>query len=98
MSFRTYVVCFQTKHVNSYIKMLNMYSKLSKYQKRDLSLESLVIEVWEQKALEEAEEAKHEPKERTVKVAKPTEGFGLEAGIKGFEDVYLMKQRAVTNR
>jgi hypothetical protein len=51
-----------------------------------------------QKVLEEAEEAKHGPKERTVTVVKLTEGFGLEAGVKGFEGVYLMKQRAVTTR
>jgi len=77
--------------------MLNMSSELWNYHDRDLSLESLVI-LWEQKVLEEAEEAKHEPKERTVTVAKLTEGVGLEAGIKGFEDVCLMKQRTVTTR
>jgi hypothetical protein len=48
--------------------------------------------------LEEAEETKHEPKERTVTVAKQTEGVGLEAGIKRFEDVCLMEQRTVTTR
>jgi uncharacterized DUF497 family protein len=74
-----------------------MSSELSNYHNRDLSLESL-FKVWEQKVLEEVEEAEHEPKERTLTVAELTEGFGLEAGIKGFEDVYLMKQRAVTTR
>jgi uncharacterized DUF497 family protein len=58
--------------------MLDMSSELSNYHDRDLSLESLV-KVWELKVLEEAEEAKHEPKERTVTVAKLTEGVGLEA-------------------
>jgi hypothetical protein len=43
--------------------------------------------VWDQTVLEEAEEAKLELKERTVTVTKLTEGFELEAGIKGFEDV-----------
>jgi hypothetical protein len=61
------------------------------------SLERLV-EVWDETVLEEAEEAKHELKERTVTVAKLTERFELEAGIKGFEDVCWMKQRAVTTR
>jgi hypothetical protein len=50
------------------------------------------------KVLEEDEEAKRKPKERTMTVAKLTKGFGLEAGINGFEDIYLMKQRAVTHR
>jgi len=76
MSFHTYVICFQAKHVNSYIKMLNMSSELSNYHDRDISLDSLV-EVWEQKVLEEAEEAKHETKESTVTLAKLAEGFGL---------------------
>jgi len=76
MSFHTYAICFQAKHVNSYIKMLNMSSELSNYHDRDISLDSLV-EVWEQKVLEEAEEAKHETKESTVTLAKLAEGFGL---------------------
>lgn len=54
--------------------------------------------MWKQTALDEAEEAKHELKERTVTVAKLTEMFELEAGIKGFEDVCWMRQRAVTTR
>jgi hypothetical protein len=53
--------------------MLIMSSELSNYHDRDLSLESLVI-FMERKVLEEAEEAKHEPKERTVTVANLTEG------------------------
>ena len=97
MSFRTYVVCFQAKHVKPYFKMLIMSSELPNYHNRDLSLESLV-KVMEQKVLEEAEEAKHEPKERTVTVAKLTEGYGLKAGIKGSEDICMMKKRAVTTR
>jgi hypothetical protein len=50
-----------------------MSSELSNYHDRNLSLESL-FEAWEQKVLEETEEAKHEPKEKTMTVAKLTEG------------------------
>ena len=77
--------------------MLNMSSELSNGHDRVLTRDSLV-EVWEQKVLEESEDTKHEPKGRSVTVSKLTEGFGLEEGIKGFEDICLMKQRAVTTR
>jgi hypothetical protein len=43
----------------------------------ELTLDIVVVYIWKQSALEEAEEPEPEPRERTMTVSKLTEGTGL---------------------
>jgi hypothetical protein len=67
-----------------------------KSRDQELTLDDLV-EIRKQSALVEA--AGPEPKERTVRVLKLTEGLGLtERGIKVFEVIYCREQVSSNNR